>query len=227
MSKLSIPPARDLPTGRLQRRKELLVSEVARLRIAPRLGRSRVALAFATLAALAVGTAFGAYALTRGEPTHVDSIGCYGEASRSADLAVIGNTAGDPVEACAELWRRGDMAPGVTSAPALEACVLATGAVAVVPGTGAEACYALGAAPLSAEGRRELRLLGAVQAALVERLDGRCVGEADARAIAMEELARRGLVGWNVTVGGEFGGERACASPTIDREHRAVVLLPR
>jgi hypothetical protein len=202
------------------------MSELAASPPTARLRRRRVALAFAAVAVVAVATGFGAYALTRDEPTHVDSIGCYGAASTSADVAVIGNTAADPVEACAELWRRGDMAPGVSTAPPLQACVLETGAVAVIPSGEAGACHAIGAARLSEKGRRELRLLGGVQAALVERLGARCVGEEHARAIAARELAARGLGSWTVEVAGEFGDDRPCASPSIDRARRAVVLLP-
>jgi hypothetical protein len=209
------------------------MSEIAAQTPATGAPRSRLVLVVAALAAVAVGTAFGTYALTRSEPTHVDSIGCYGSASTDADVAVIGSTAGDPVEACEALWRRGDMAPGVTTAPALQACVLDTGAVAVIPGEGAGACHAIGAAQLSPAGRNELRLLGGLQSALVERLGvgsgsrpgGGCVGEARARAIARQELAARGLDGWHVRLHGEFGPDRPCASPSIDRAGRAVVLI--
>jgi hypothetical protein len=210
------------------------MSEIAAPPPAARTPRGRVVLAVAALAILVAGSAFGTYALTRSEPRHVDSIGCYGSASANADVTVIGNTAGDPVDACAELWRRGDMAPGVTTAPPLQACVLETGAVAVIPSGEAGSCNAIGAARLSAEGRRELRLLGGLHAALVERLGvgsgsrprGDCVGEARARAIGRQELAARGLDGWQVRLHGEFGPDRPCASPSLDRAGRAVVLVP-
>ena len=87
--------------------------------------RRRVAVVAAAAAAVLVATGFGAYALTRDEPTHVDSVGCYAEATLEADLAVIENTAQDPVAACAELWRAGTMQPG-TAVPPLQACVLET-----------------------------------------------------------------------------------------------------
>lgn len=201
------------------------MSEIASATPAGVVRRPRAVLALAAIAVLAVATGFGAYALTRGEPTHVDSIGCYSAASTRADVAVIGNTASDPVAACAELWRRGDIAAGVTAAPALQPCVLDTGAVAVIPAAALDACNRIGAARLSEQGRLELRRLGAVQAALVDRFAGDCVGEQRARAIAEQELRRAGLAGWGVTVVGTFAPGRPCASPTIDRERRSVVLV--
>lgn len=229
MSEYGLPPERPLPARRVQRRKEHLMREVAR---AHRVSyRRRVAVAAAAAAAVLVATGFGTYALTRDEPEHVDSIGCYSEASLGSDVAVIGNTAQDPVRACAELWRAGDMAPG-TTVPQLQACVLPTGAVAVVPAEGADVCNALGSARLSDTARAELRRLGGLHAALSERLGTPsgtrapripCPREAEARRIAREELDRRGFPAWDVETVGSLDG-RECPSPSIERGRSVVVL---
>lgn len=189
--------------------------------------RRRLVLAFAALAVLLTATGFGAYALTRDEPTHVESIGCFDSARLRANVTVIANEAQDPVEACAERWRRGHVGPG-TDVPPLEACVLETGAVAVFPAADPGVCNRLGIARLSDEGRRELRRLGALHSALVRRLGDRCVGVEDAQAIARRELDARGYGGWSVATGEDgsaFTGERPCAAPVIDRPGQRVVLI--
>ena len=197
-----------------------------------RRARRRIALVAVAAVIVLVASGFGAYALTRDEPEHVDSIGCYSGAALDSDVTVIGNTAQDPVTACAELWRTGDMAPG-NVVPPLQACVLATGAVAVVPARRPDVCNALGAARLSDAARAEFRRLGALHAALRQRLGTGsgtspertpCPDEADARRIAREELDDRGFAGWGVEVTGLLDG-RQCASPTIERSRRVVVLV--
>jgi hypothetical protein len=193
--------------------------------------RRRLVVVVAAAAALLVATGFGTYALTRDEPEHVDSIGCYSEAGFDADVAVIGNTAQDPVAACAELWRAGSMAPG-TVAPPLEACVLATGAVAVFPASSPGVCNALGVARLSDAARAEFRRLGGLQAALLQRLGTGsgtaparrpCPDGAEARRIARDVLDERGFRAWTVETSGVLDG-RDCPSPTLERARRVVVL---
>ena len=185
-----IPSSRDLPPERLQRRKEMLVSEIASTSAASARRVRRPIVALAALVLL-LATGFGTYALTRGEPTHFDSIGCFEEADVRSNTTVIGNEAQDPIAACAELWRQGTIAPG-GSVPRLEACVLETGAVGVFPGESAEVCNRLGIAPLSPEGRAELRRLGELQTAIRERLAG-CAGASEARGLARTELDARGF----------------------------------
>src|SRR5687768_14117127 len=125
---MSLPPDRDLPARRRQRRREHLVQEItaSRRRVRP------LVLAFAAATLVLSATGFGAYALTR-EPTHVDSIGCYEQADLNSNVAVIGSTSTDPVAACAALWRSGSLG-STTIVPPLTACLLDTGAVAVMPG---------------------------------------------------------------------------------------------
>ena len=224
---MSLPPDRDLPARRLQLRREHLVQEIT---ASPQRVRPLV-LVFAAAILVVSATGFGAYALTR-EPTHVDSIGCFEEADLSSNVAVIGSAATDPVAACAELWRSGALG-STTSVPPLTACVLDTGAVAVIPGEPG-ICEGLGIASLSADGRDRLTRLGELRAALAHRFgDGSgskrrtdCVGEAAAMRIARAELEARGLVDWTIEVTSPFSADRRCASASIVPADRSIMLIP-
>lgn len=222
-------PERELPRERLERRREHLVHEIARP--APRRPTRRFALALAAFGLVAVLSGVGAYAIAR-EPTHVDSIGCYDRAELGASVSVIGSTAVDPVTACAELWRAGQVS-STTDVPPLTPCVLDSGAVAVLPGR-AGICEGLGIASLSREARVRFAQLGALHEALRERLGagsgtdprGSCVGEAEARRIVAAELSARGYADWRVEVALPFDAERRCASAYLEPERRTVELLP-
>lgn len=223
---MSLPPDRDLPARRRQLRREHLVQEItaSRRRVRP------LVLAFAAATLVLAATGFGAYALTR-EPTHVDSIGCFEQADLSANVAVIGSAATDPVAACTALWRSGALGP-TKGVPRLTACVLDTGAVAVMPG-GPGICEGLGIASLSADARDRLARLGELRAALAERFgDGSgskrrtaCVGEAAAMRIVRAELKARGLTDWTIEIASPFT-ERRCASASIAPADRTIMLIP-
>jgi hypothetical protein len=134
-----IPAQRDLPPGRLQRRKEHLVAEVSMWDREAKRRRRRLALVLVpvVLAVLAV-TGFTTYALTR-EPTHLESIGCFETAELDGSIAVVNADGRNPTAICAKLWRKGDM--GLGPAPeSLAACVLETGAVGVFPSSGKDTC---------------------------------------------------------------------------------------
>jgi hypothetical protein len=224
---LLLPPDRDLPARRLQLRREHLVREITTSRRRVR----RLVSALAAAALVLAATGFGAYELTR-ELTHVDSIGCFERADVDGNVTVIGSEAADPVAACAALWRSGAVG-STTTAPSLTACVLDTGAVAVMPGP-AGVCEALGIASLSAEGRRRLAGLGELRAALAARFgDGSgskkrtaCVGEHDARRIVREELHARRLTGWTIDVAVAFDADRRCASAALVPAEKTIRLIP-
>ncbi len=173
---------------------------------------------------------FGAYALTR-EPTHMESIGCYDRADLEANVAVVGSSGTDPIAACRELWRTGAVAP-TTDPPQLTACVLDTGAVAVMPG-GPGICEGLGISSLSREARERLTRLGELNAALADKLGdgsgsrqrGACVGEEDARRIVRAELDARGYSDWTIEVAVPFDAERRCASASLEPSDRVVKLI--
>jgi hypothetical protein len=232
-----IPAQRDLPSGRLQLRKEHLVSEVAMWDRAARRRRRRLALVLvpAVLAVLAV-TGFTTYALTR-EPTHLESVGCFETAELHANIAVVNADGRDPTAICAELWRQGDMGRG-PAPKALAACVLETGAVGVFPSSGDDTCEHLGLADLpptyAAEAQRLAALRGAIAAALgasfgrSER-EPKCLREEEARALVRHELAARGYEDWSIEViGSGFTAERPCVEVGLgfDSERKVVFLVP-
>jgi hypothetical protein len=229
-------PERDLPPGRLQQRKEQLVSELSMWDRTARRRRRRFVLVLvpAVIAILGV-TGFTTYALTR-EPTHLETVGCYDKAALDANVAVVSADGRDPTAICTEIWQRGDL-PGVPVPGKLAACVLETGAIGVFPSNGAGTCEELGLADLPAsyavEGKRFAELRDAIVAQLGEPASGstrggpQCVGEDEARAVVRRELDSHGYGDWEVNVaGGDFSTSRPCADVSFDGAGKAVILVP-
>jgi hypothetical protein len=231
------PARRDLPPGRLQVRKEHLVSEVATWDRAAKRRRRRLALVLvpAVLAVLAV-TGFTTYALTR-EPTHLESIDCFETADLDGNIAVVNADGSAPTAICAELWRRGDMGP-MPAPEGLAACVLETGAVGVFPSSGGDTCERLGLADLpptyAAEAERFAALRDAIAAELgasygsTER-EPKCLQEGEARALVRHEFAARGYEDWGIEViGSGFSAGSRCAEVGLgfDGGRKVVFLVP-
>lgn len=227
-------PERDLPPGRLQLRKEQLVSELSTFDRKTRRRRRRFALVVVPAAiAILAATGFTTYALTR-EPTHLESVGCYDRASLEANVAVVNADGRDPTAICNEIWQRGDL-PGVPVPTKLAACVLESGAIGVFPSSDASTCEKLGLADLPAsyaqEGKRFAALRDAIVAKVGEPASGstrggpQCVGEDEARAVVRQELDSHGYQDWTVKVaGGEFSAATPCADVSFDGG--AVLLVP-
>lgn len=226
---LRVPPSRDLPAGRLERRKEHLVSEVALSLGGDQRRRRRrfvVGALVPAVALLVAGVGVAAYLLTR-PATQLEGIGCYRSASLEADAAVVSGDGRIPVAACAGVWRS---AFG-REAPPLQACVLGSGAVAVFPGANGETCRRLGLAELSGGYQAEAGRFAGLRDALVARFGAACVGEAKARRIARGELDERGFSDWTLEVGRGIAGEgfstaRPCAGVAFDGERKVVTLVP-
>jgi hypothetical protein len=233
-----IPAQRDLPPGRLQLRKEHLVREVTIWERDAQRRRRRLAVVLvpAVLAVLAV-TGFTTYAFTR-EPTHLESVGCYETAELDGNIAVVNADGRAPTAVCAELWRQGDMGPGLGPAPEnLAACVLETGAVGVFPSSGKDTCEQLGLADVprtyAAEAERFAALRDAIAAELgasygsTER-DPKCLREEEARALVRRELTARGNEDWSIEVIGSGFTESPCAAVGLgfDGERKVVFLVP-
>jgi hypothetical protein len=235
---LFLPPERDLPPGRLQRRKEHLVSEVSVWDRAARRRRRRVALILVPAVIVLLGlTGFTTYALTR-EPTHLESVGCFETAALDGNIAIVNADGRDPTAICGELWREGAMGGG-PAPESLAACVLDTGVIGVFPSSGEDACKQLGLADLpptyAAEGRRFAKLRDAIVDYLGEPASGsslgdrrlKCVGEEEARALVRRELDAHGYDDWGIEVSGDgFTAERPCAEASFDGDRKTVVLIP-
>lgn len=220
-----LPPERDLPPGRLQRRKEHLVSELSVWDRAARRRKRRVVLVLVPAIIVLLGlTGFTTYALTR-EPTHFESLACYETADVNGNITVVDTDGRDPVAICAELWRDGVMGQG-PAPESLAACVLETGPVGVFPSSGEDTCERLGLADLpptyTAQSQRFAELRDALRAAV----DFKCLPEEEARAAATQVLARLGFARWHVEVDpGRDGAPWPRAVTTIDHERKTVVVL--
>lgn len=203
----------------------------------------RLAPVLMVVASLIGGTV--AYALLRGDVTKPLTVACYASAHPEADTAVVGAGGSGPVDACADLWRRGVLGGG-GAVPALQLCVLASGVAAVAPATpGLDTCAALNAtpAPTSVPSTTALpplsdppadvnaRVLALRDALLPQFLEPPCVDPGVGAAIVRAELDRAGLADWTVR-GGEgaagdgFSPDRPCATLSFRPELREVVLVP-
>ena len=229
-------PERDLPPGRLQSRKEQLVSELSTFDRKNRRRRRRLALVVVpAVVAILAATGFTTYALTR-EPTHLESVGCYDRASLDANVAIVSADGRDPTVICNDIWQEGDL-PGAPIPTKLAACVLETGAIGIFPSSDAATCEKLGLADLPAsyaqEGKRFAALRDAIVAQLGEPASGssrggpQCVGEDEARAVVRRELDSHGYGDWAVKVaGGEFSAATPCADVSFDGAEKTVILVP-
>jgi hypothetical protein len=231
-----IPADRDLPAGRTLRRREHLVSEVRMWESTTRQRRRRFAVipVPAVLAVLVV-TGFTTYALTR-EPTHLESIGCYGDASLNADVAVVSADERTPTDICGEVWRTGGFGQ-VGEIPKLAACVLQTGAIGVFPDSGGSTCEELGLAELPPgypdAAAKFAALQSAIYAKVGEPASGssrggpECLGVDDAQMIVRRELIVRGYSDWEIKLaGGEFSSAQPCTDVSFDTAGKTVLLMP-
>jgi hypothetical protein len=223
---LFIPAGRDLPPGRLQRRKEHLVREVA-LSSAGRERRRRRWLFGALVPA--VGLLLGAsgvatWVLTR-PATEFEGLGCFEQADVKGNVAIVSPDGRDPLITCAEILAQ---IPGVAvdGPKDLAACVLEDGAAGVFPRTGPETCQSLGLAKLDPDYAERSKRFAELREALRAAVDFKCLGEEEARAAATQVLARPGFAGWQVEVDpGRDGAPRPRAVTTIDEEGKTVLVL--
>lgn len=143
--RLTPPPDRDFPAGRLQQRKEQLVSQIhgASTATAPRLPRRiLVVVIAAAVAGILAAAAYAGYALTR-PVTPVATIGCYESDSLDANTAVVASGTDSPVATCAGIYA--SAFPGSQTPGHFAACVLPSGSVGVFPSDAtADTCKSLG-----------------------------------------------------------------------------------
>ena len=148
-TRLTPPPERDVPAGRLQQRKEQLVShiETAPARVERRPRRALVAaVAIATVGILSAA-GYGGYALTR-PATNLQSIGCYESDSLDANTAVIASGVTAPIAACAATFA--SAFPEAQRPASFAACVLPSGSVGVFPADrDTKTCQRLGLSELA------------------------------------------------------------------------------
>ena len=195
-------------------------------------GRARRRWLLAALAVvLTTSAAWAVYQSTR-EPTRVSSIACYAQADLGSSVDVVVNDGRPPLQACADLWARG--AFGAVPVPPLVACVIPSGTVGVFPSVGPDTCRTVGGSQLdggpttsapagSPTTLDPLTLTDALREALGPQ---RCVDEGQAREVAQQELAARGLSTWSVVTQAPFTPDRPCATVAVDEPAQTVRLIP-
>jgi hypothetical protein len=144
---LTPPPERDFPAGRLQQRKEQLVSEISpdsSVFVPSRRRRLLVLGVAIAVVGLLTAATYAGYVLT-GAARPVTTIGCYQTDSLEANTAAIAAGAKSPVVACARAFP--SAFPGSPQPARFAACVLPSGAVGVFPsGATGDTCKNLGLA---------------------------------------------------------------------------------
>ena len=201
----------------------------------------RVVPVLAVLGSLAGGAV--AYGLLGGGVSKPHQVACYERADLGARTEVVGVGRGGPLEACADLWRRGILGRGGGGeVPALAECALASGVAGVFPTTsGAEVCAQLTLAavpstappggPTAPQADVNTRILAFRDAVLPHFLDTPCLEPRTAAGVVRRELDRAGLGEWTVR-GGEglavdgFSPERPCATLSLRPEAREILLVP-
>jgi hypothetical protein len=234
---LFIPAERDLPAGRLQRRKEHLLSELSLWDRAARRRRRRLAFVLVPAVILVLGvTGFTTYALTR-EPTHLESVGCFETESLDANVSVVSADGRSPTVICLEIWSQYGIEDGPAPTEA-SACVLESGAVGVFPSAAPDTCKKLGLADLpptyAVKAERFAALREAIEAHVgippsgTSEGDLKCLREEEARAFVREELDAHGYEDWGIEVIGDGFAGRSCTTVSVgfDGERKVVFLVP-
>ena len=200
--------------------------------------RRRIALALVPVALVAAGAGYALH-----EPARVDAgPACGNEAKMGPhDLTVLSPDAGDPVEACAKLWRKGVVTgDGIphAEAPPLTACVAPTGVVIVLPGSGPGFCERAGGSDLPPDYRERRERFAALFSVLNARFskgdghgrnpDFECVSDyASAEGIVRRVLDERGFADWRIEASDEqFGPDRRCAALVYDEPHKTITVVP-
>jgi len=144
---LTPPPEREFPVGRLQQRKEQLVSEISGAPVAPAQHHPRRILVLAAafvVAGVLTAAGYGGYRLAH-PVAPVATIGCYETDSLDANTAVLASGTKDPVASCARQYA--SAFPGDRVPASFAACLLPSGSIGVFPSdTTGGTCESLGLA---------------------------------------------------------------------------------
>lgn len=191
--------------------------------------------------ALAVASLLGgavAYAVFRDDVTKPATAACFERADMNAATSVAAVGDDGPIEACADMWRRGAFGP-VSEVPPLTECTLPSGVVGVFPVVaGADTCAFVHLAPTPsttglpapapdppAPADVNARILAFRDATLPQFVGAACVAPQAGADIVRRELERAGLAGWTVVAEG-FTADRPCATLSIQPDVRQVVMVP-
>ena len=220
------------------------ITSTPRLPVPARLRRRRTRRLVPALVVTGLLSGAVAYALLRGEVSNPETVACFETAdlTSATDVAVV--EAAGPIEACADLWRRGVFGAG-REVPPLVACVLPAGVAGVFPAAaGADVCTSLNlvaitptqppAPPATVPGPApapppaadlNTRIVNFRDAVLGQFIDAPCMAPATAEDIVRRALDREGLGDWTIVSTG-YTAERPCATLSLRPEQRQVVLVP-
>ena len=180
-----------------------------------------------TLAILLVATSGAAAArlVLTSDDVSLGAVACLDAPRTMSDLgsSVFVEPTGDPVAACARVWRAGHLGGPRGAAPELVACVSAGRPVVVVPG-GPGTCAELGLEPLPDDYAASAAAFGRAKGILLRDWDlnrprSACEHPATALRHARDLLREAGVRG----VGVELAGTGPCAGPPSFSEGGAVV----
>lgn len=226
------PPSRDWPSDRLVLRKELLLRQIQEIRaevVQPVPGRRRQPsprrlAAFVLVPAALIG-AGAAYAIMQPPATAtVEGVTCF---DRDGDGTVVGADGRDPTVVCGELWANGQIEPGVTTAPPLQAC---TGEhahyILVYPGDDPNICLERGLPPVPTGYQHAAEQFARMRDEMARRLpdSATCIGRADAMRVARSVLDTNGFRDWSIETKA-FGPSRACAEGGVYDSVRKTMTL--
>lgn len=172
---------------------------------------------------VAVVLAAAGWAILRDGATEAMSFACAGPGV----TAIVPNDGTPPIDSCQDLWESGGLAPGVTSAPPLAACVAEGMTVMVVEAEGDDGCAGVDGEPWADQPEYEAigRAITAVRADLHDRYQRTGDGCATEDDWTSGLAARPEADGWTVEVEQTDPDHRCFDVSEADPTTRRIVLL--
>lgn len=189
----------------------------------PRRRRWFVAGSVATIVAVG-GAGVAAYvALRPSDP--VAGIVCR-ESADPNSYSVVLPLEGDPVAACTNLWKTGDLpnperGEANGEIPELVACEGGQGAIEVLPVGAVGSCEYVGLVPSGDRSPAE-DAVGVLRERVAEHLSGGCRSAADLRDFIEEQLMSLGLTSWEINL---LASEGDCALASIESERQQILVI--
>ena len=149
------------------------------------------------------------------------AISCMATNDLDSDIVALRNV-DDPVAACGELWKTGQLGNG--EVPELAGCVNDDGAAVVFPSS-SDICSRLGLAELEPELTDNAAAISALEDSLVTAFADDCFEQDAAVEEAQRQLDGSGLDGWTVNVPETFPTDAPCAVPGIDIDAQQVIVI--
>jgi hypothetical protein len=237
MNELQPPAPRDLPSARLQLRKEALMEEVRKDRKRPTYRKRRRRLAAILLPAALLGVAATSYVILRSDEVVAAGIGCHDAANNDANMAIVSTTGEHPVDVCTRIWNEGGLGD-LGTAPPMTACVGDGGAIHVLPSTEEGICTKLGFQELPEDYVREAKRFIAMRDAVVEEMykvatagpateRNACLSIDQSLDIARTILAEHNFDHWSVEVHpGDYEGRECANAAAFDDQAKKVLIIP-